>query len=108
MYIKCKLKLLEPWKFGTDKAVDAIIVEANENQILISIMNPLNFDNQQVEFFLAELKDKNYLVGDENFMLPGIYPINMVFSKEISPQNFKSLNLKDFRSNFLLGEIVIL
>ena len=103
----CSLNIIEPWEFGTDKAIDAILIDRNEGEYLLSLFQPRVFGEKQIRYLLLELRNKSSSVDLLNPKEKGVFPINLVFMSEIDPYNFKKYRITDFRANFLLGDIIL-
>lgn len=103
----CKLNILEPWEYGTLRPIDAVILAQNRCQYLIMLFEPRAFGEVNASHLMGELRDKSAHI---DLLLPGLqgaFAMNLVFSAGINEQNFPDLSIKDFRNNFLLGEIVV-
>jgi hypothetical protein len=100
-----KLNIIEPWEFGTEKAIPASIVDKNENQYLLHLPEPLLINGKSINYLIGELRDQNSLdiLSDK---VHGTFALNMVYSSEVTKQNFRNHHIKRFRGNFLLGEIM--
>lgn len=101
-----KVNILEPWESGTQSSVDATLVKKDSESFLIFLKDPVKVKKQNAQFFICELKDKKTEIAFVNKM-NGVYPINMVFDKNINTKDSRLPPLNVYRDNFLLGEIVI-
>ena len=104
--MKLKLNIIEPWEYGTEHAIDATIVQENNSDFLLFINPPRQIEQDTVQYFVCTFRnseDKIALKGH----LQGVYPIQMVFDKSIKSNTDKIHSIKDYRSNFLSGELVI-
>jgi|GEM_PF-2137488 len=101
-----KLNIIEPWEFGTEKAVHVSVVEKFEDQYLFSLAEPLLMKGLRTKYLIGELREEKSpdILSDK---VKGTFALNMVFSDEINEKNFRNYLIKDFRGNFLLGEIIL-
>ena len=103
----CKLNILEPWEFGTEKGIEIKDFDKFNNHILLHIKNPYIIDNEPYNFLLAKMR------GDEKINLLSSISfkknimLTIVYDKNIDDMNFINYNIKEFRNNFLLGELII-
>jgi len=100
-----KLNILEPWEFGTEKGINIKDIDKSKNQFLLYTEEPYVINNHKYEFFLAKPKGKVNLfsVNKKDSIL-----LEMVYDKNLSPENFTSYQIKDFRDNFFLGELKLI
>jgi hypothetical protein len=98
-----KLNIIEPWEYGTDKAVDASIVGEENDQYLIQLSKPMKFKNSEARYFLATLRDKSL----NGINKSGKYLLSMVYSEDINELNYKGYKISEFRSGFLIGEAIL-
>jgi hypothetical protein len=103
--MEISLSIVEPWEFATQKAVEATIIEKYDEVFLICLKDPLLFDNINIRYLLCEFRvkkeERNVLEKHKKYLL------NMVFSEKINLENFTRFKLEDFRSGFLLGEMMV-
>jgi hypothetical protein len=61
---------------------------------------------KSINYLIGELREEKLvdILSDE---VHGTFSLNMVYSSEITKENFKEYPIKDFRGNFLLGEIIL-
>ena len=52
----CKLNILEPWEFGTEKGIEIKDFDKFNNHILLHIKNPYIIDNEPYNFLLAKMR----------------------------------------------------
>ena len=100
-----KLNIIEPWESGTQSAINVSIVKETEKQFLLFLEKPVNFKDQDIQYFICEFQrqeDRNALKKN----IKGIYPINMVFDSNINKDS-QLPPLSSYRGNFLSGEIII-
>jgi hypothetical protein len=102
----CKLVIIEPWEIGTDKPINAVIVDHVDGRYLLQLSKPREINGSQIQFLIAELRDRNVQL-DPFAPKRGTYVVNMVYSISVTLENFKTTRPNDFRSNFALGEIVL-
>jgi len=97
-----KLQILEPWEFGTEKGINIKDIDKSKNQYLLYTEEPYIINNHEYKFFLAKSKNKINLfsVAKKNSII-----LEMVYDKNLNPKNFIDYQIKDFRRNFLLGEL---
>ncbi|SRR5258706_8068682 len=100
-----KLNIIEPWEFGTEKAITASVVDEYEGQYLISILEPLAIKGNPIRYLIGEMTGEEKSLDLFSNNAQGTLALNMVYSDEINEQNFKNHRISDFRGNFLLGEI---
>lgn len=102
-----KLSILEPWELGTEKPVNASIVARNGKSYLIHLENPIKINNEEFQYLLSEVRDKNL---DDNILSvqTGKYLLNMAYSKSLNKLNFGNSKISDFREGFLTGEVTII
>jgi hypothetical protein len=100
-----RLNIIEPWEFGTEKSIAASIVDKNEEQYLLYLPEPLWIKGKAINYLIGELRDKNLsdILSDK---VHGTFALNMIYSNDVTIQNFRGYQIKDFRGNFLLGEII--
>ena len=102
-----KLSIVEPWESTSDSSTDTIILKDNGNEFLLFVENGIKFRDENAQYFICELRN----INDKDFFrenIKGTYPINMVFDKKINRDNLELTPLKNYRGNFLSGEIIIL
>ena len=97
---------MEPWEFGTEKAIAASIVDKNESQYLLHLDEPLMIKGKAVNYLIGELRGQE-LIDILTDKVHGTFALNMVYSNEVTEQNFRDYHIKNFRGNFLLGEIIV-
>lgn len=103
-----KLYIIEPWEFSTNQeSIKIKDIDKSKNQFLLYLEEPYTINNHKYEFFLAKPKGKDKIsLGDLDKKFPIM--IAMVYDKNLSPENFTSYQIKDFRNNFLLGELKLI
>jgi hypothetical protein len=101
-----KLNIIEPWELATEKAVDALIIDRHEGEYLFSLTTPLSIKGKHISYLIGQLRDQESLDIISN-KTHGTIALNMVYSEEINAQNFRDYSIKNFRGNFLLGEIIV-
>jgi hypothetical protein len=101
-----KLNMLEPWEYGTEKAIDASIVKQQGNVFLLRIDASIRIKEKSASYFVFEFqseeKQKSFLNG-----IDGVYPISMVFDENINDPEQILPNFADYRGGFLSGELII-
>lgn len=101
-----KLNIIEPWESGTESAITADLIKKNGSQFLLFVEKVIKVRGENAQYFICELKNQeNQNAFDNN--IQGVYPIEMVFDKNIQNADSELLDLGKYRSNFLLGEIII-
>jgi hypothetical protein len=101
-----KLNILEPWESGTESAIDISVVKETEGEFLLFLHIPIKTEYGIAQYFVTRFKNEKDKT-DFKKNVPGIYPVQMVFDKNITNENCNVPNLSSYRSNFLSGEIVI-
>lgn len=101
-----KLNILEPWEFGTEKAIDVTIVDKNGTEYLFSLITPLPIRGKKIEYLIGQPRDEQSLdiLSDKT---SGTISLNMVYAEELNAENFGRYSMRNFRGNFLLGEIIV-
>lgn len=102
-----KLNIIEPWELGTDKAIETSIVDYHEGQYLFYLFKPLPIKGKSVSYLVGELRDKEKSLDLFSDKIRGTVALNMVYSDEVDRQNFRNYRIKDFRGNFLSGEVIL-
>jgi hypothetical protein len=98
------LNIIEPWELGTEKAISVSIVDEYQGQYLIFLSIPLSAKGKTIRYLIGEPRRENFDLFSDKFL--GSCELSMIYSDEIDEQNFKTYHIKDFRQNFLLGEII--
>ena len=62
--------------------------------------------NENTQFFICLLKEEDKLIAFENHE-KGVYPIQMVFDKNIRSIDSKMSEISTYRSGFMSGELII-
>jgi hypothetical protein len=100
-----KINIIEPWEAGTEKSIKGSIIKDTGKQFLLRLDKPIQFKGTDAQYFICEFRndmDKASFKEEQT----GNYPINMVFDKNIT--EYSDLpSLSAYRSNFLLGELVL-
>ena len=104
--IMYKLNIIEPWESGTESAIEADLIKKNGIQFLLFVEKIIKVNNDNAQYFICELKNKENQNAFDN-SVAGIYLIDMVFDKNIQNTDSELFDLGIYRSNFLLGEIII-
>lgn len=104
---ECRLNIVEPWDIGTENPIGASIVDKVGDQYLLKLTEPRVMKGQSVRFLIAEPRAKGDKIDFVSVKARGLYPVNMVYSSNITIENFKVTSLNDFRSNFAIGDILI-
>jgi len=101
-----KLNIIEPWQSGTESAVEAHIVREKGNQFLLFVEKNIKVNGENAHYFICELKNKEDKIALKNGVKK-VYPINMVFDKNITTGLQDIPDIDSYRANFLSGEIII-
>ena len=101
MDIKGILNILAPWEFGTEKGVHVSIIGKKDNQFLLCFGAPYLINGNTYKFLLFRRVNKIDMLDK------GCIPIEMVYCSNLSKENFKDYDFKDFRDNFLFGELIL-
>lgn len=103
----CRLIILEPWDYGTPESVGATILARNEGHYLIDVSSPLIFNQVTTRYLLGKLRNNpespNLLASETR----GTYVLNLAYSDKLDEASFPTMVLKNFRSRFLLGEVIL-
>lgn len=101
-----KLNIVEPWELGTEKAITVSIVDKHESDYLLYLPEPFLIKGKSINYLIGELREEKLvdLLSDE---VHGTFALNMVYPNEITKENFTEYPIKNFRGNFLLGEIIL-
>lgn len=104
--MKYKLNIIEPWESGTESPIDAFILKEKDRQFLLFVENNITVRGENAHYFICELKNEEDRIAFKN-CVKRVYPINMVFDKNIIADQQEIPDINSYRSNFLSGEIVI-
>lgn len=104
--MKYKVNILEPWESGTESAVEALIIKETKDQFLLFIETNIKVRGENAHYFICKLKNEDNKTALKN-SVEGVYPINMVFDKNISSEQQEIPDISSYRANFLMGEIII-
>ncbi|MEO8174718.1 MAG: hypothetical protein ABI581_16600 [Sediminibacterium sp.] len=104
--MKYKLNIIEPWDWGTEKAIDVSVLKKDGNVYLLHLNVFITIHNKEARYFIFEFRNQvDQIAFKQN--LKGTYPIGMVFDESITAETTTFKSLKDYRANFLSGEIII-
>ncbi len=103
--MKSKLNIIEPWEHGTEKSIDVDIIGKNNNQYFLKLNTPISIKDYEYHYLLFRLKGEEKSIDITE--AKGVFPIEIVYKEELREDNFSTYQIDDFRSNFLLGEIVL-
>ena len=53
-----KLNILEPWDSGTETAINISIAKETENQLLLYLQTPIQYDGKIVQYLTCEFKSR--------------------------------------------------
>jgi hypothetical protein len=101
-----KLNIIEPWESGTESAINATIVKEVGEQFLLFIEIPIKFEGNDAQYFNCELR-RSEVKDAFRSHIKGVYPINMVFDKNINNKDSELPLFSSYRGNFLSGELII-
>jgi hypothetical protein len=101
-----RLNIIEPWQSGTKIAIDAVIIKGTAKLFLLRLETTIKFNSDDAQYFICQLQDKEAKAPLNN-LENGIYPISMVFDKHVKNDTSALFELDTYRSNFLLGELII-
>jgi hypothetical protein len=101
-----RLNIIEPWESGTETAIDAVIVKGTAKLFLLRLETIVKFNSDDAQYFICQLQGKE-AKGPLEDLKNGIYPISMVFDKHVKNDANALSELDDYRTNFLLGELII-
>ena len=104
--MKYKLNIIEPWESGTESTIDATFIKENGVQFLLFVERIIKVRNENAQYFICELKNEEDKSAF-NSHKKGVYPIRMVFDKNINSDAEELPPLSSYRANFLSGEIQI-
>jgi hypothetical protein len=105
--MKYKLNIIDPWESGTESAIDAYLVKEKSNEFLLFVKNNIKVRGENAHYFICELKNEEDKTAFKN-CVKKVYPINMVFDKNIINEQQDIPDINSYRANFLSGEIIIL
>jgi len=102
---KGKLNILEPWEHGTEKSLDVAIIKRLKEQYLLHLSSPISIRDISYSYLLFKTTGEDIdLFLSRN---QGTYPIEIVYTKDLSEESFSKFDIADFRSSFLFGEIIL-
>jgi hypothetical protein len=103
----CQLTILEPWDYGTPEPIGATILARNASQYLIAVSSPLCFTDVTTHYLLGELRNNPESPDLLASGTRGTYVLNLAYSDNLNEVTFPTVALKNFRSRFLLGEVIL-
>ena len=104
--MKYKLNILEPWESGTESAINATIVKEIGPQFLLFVEIIIKVRGENAQYFVCKFENEENKKAFKN-KFKGVYPIRMVFDKNIQGTESELPPLNSYRSNFISGEIII-
>ena len=99
-----KLNIIEPWECSTEIPVDAVVVAKHHDVYLLYLPDTIQIKAKIAVYLLAEVIDKSKSL-DLQSPIDDPISLRMVYSGEVTTDNFKQFNLKDFRGGLLKGEV---
>lgn len=100
---KGSLNIIEPWEHGTEESINVTFIEQNNDNYLLHLSNSHKIKDIDYSYFIVRFRDEEV---NNISNLKGTYSLEMGYDKEINESTFEKYDLKDFRTNFLLGEVI--
>ena len=103
-----KLLIVEPFEFGTINNIEQSVIDIKKgvnNNWLIILETVINFTGIQSKYLLIKTKKEYYHINLQEQLFKTLI-LEMAMIPGLNEKNFSEHDLKNYRGNFLTGELV--
>lgn len=100
-----KINIIEPWKYGTEKAISISNIDKLGSKYLFHLSEPYQINENSYNFLIGQPKDLEINLFTIN--KGQVIVLEMHFGDNINENNFVNLKFDDFRGDFLLCDFFL-